>query len=151
VKLRKATVADVRAIQKLVNSYARKHQIIPRSLNDLYENLRDFIVSENKGEIDGVCALHVMWEDLAEIRSLVVEKGHQGRGIGKSLVKKALKEARSLGVKRVFALTYMPEYFVCLGFMETEKSKLPQKIWADCLRCTKFPDCDETAVIKTLD
>jgi amino-acid N-acetyltransferase len=147
VKVRKAKAADVKKIQKLVNKYARKYQIIPRSLNDLYENLRDFFVSEEDGKVTGVCALHVLWEDLAEIRSLVVEKEQQEKGIGKALVKRSLKEAKSLGIKRVFALTYLPEYFKSFGFHGIDKSKLPQKIWADCLRCPKFPECDETAVI----
>jgi amino-acid N-acetyltransferase len=123
---------------------------MPRSLNDLYENLRDFIVSEENGSVAGTCALHVLWEDLAEIKSLTVKREYQGRGIGKSLVKKAVKEARELGIKRVFALTYIPKYFKAFGFRDIDKAKLPHKIWGDCIRCSQFPECNELAVIMTL-
>ena len=91
-----------------------------------------------------------MWEDLAEIRSLAVDKVHQKRGIGKNLVRECLKEARALGVKRIFALTYSPDFFKKMGFKDADKSSLPQKIWGDCLRCPRFPECDEHAVIISL-
>ena len=107
----------------------------------------DLYVYEDKGKIKGVCALHIMWDDLAEIRSLAVSKDLQGKGIGKRLLTTCIKEAKGLGIKRVFALTYQPEFFRKIGFKEIDKSKLPQKIWGDCLRCPKFPECDEDAVI----
>jgi amino-acid N-acetyltransferase len=151
LKIRKAKISDLKYAQKLINEFARKEQMIPRALNELYETVRDFVVCENKGRICGICALHVMWEDLAEIRSLAVEKNWQKMGIGKNLVKRCLKEARSLGIKKVFALTYQPEFFKKLGFRETDKSALPQKIWGDCLRCPRFPECDEIAVIIDLN
>lgn len=121
--------------------------MIPRALNDLYENLRDISVCEEGEQIQGVCALHVLWEDLAEIRSLAVRADFQKAGIGKRLVKTCLNEAERLGIARVFALTYYPEFFKKVGFRDTDKSKLPQKIWGECLRCPKFPECDESAVI----
>jgi len=124
--------------------------MIPRSLNELYETVRDFIVCEVDGNVCGVCALHIMWEDLAEIRSLAVDKNFQKKGIGKNLVKQCLKEAKALGIKKIFALTYHPEFFKKLGFKDIDKASLPQKIWGDCLRCHKFPECDEHAVIITL-
>lgn len=124
--------------------------MIPRSLNELYETLRDFFVCEDSGGVRGVCALHIMWEDLAEIRSLAVEKKYQRRGIGKNLVKQCLKEANELGLKKIFALTYHPEFFRKLGFLDVDKASLPQKIWGDCLHCHKFPECDEHAVIINL-
>ncbi len=151
MKIRKAKISDLKYAQKLINEFARKEQMIPRSLNELYETVRDFIVCDDSGKICGVCALHIMWEDLAEIRSLAVEKNRQKMGIGKNLVKQCLKEAKSLGIKKVFALTYQPEFFKKLGFIETDKSTLPQKIWGDCLRCPRFPECDETAVIIDLN
>ncbi len=145
--VRKARIADVKAIQKLINSYARKHKIIPRSLNDLYEKIRDLTVYVNKKDtIQGVCGLHVAWEDLAEIRSLAVSTRSQSKGIGTALVENAINEAKELGVRKVFVLTYYPEYFKRFGFEEVDKAKLPHKIWADCLNCHKFPECDETAV-----
>ncbi|RMG56963.1 MAG: N-acetyltransferase, partial [Deltaproteobacteria bacterium] len=114
----------------------------------IYENIRDFFVCEDEdGGVVGVAALHVMWEDLAEIRSLAVKEGSEGGGIGRMLMDACLSEARSLGIKRVFALTYRSGFFEKFGFREVEKSTLPQKIWTDCLKCSKFPDCDETAVI----
>ena len=124
--------------------------MLPRSLSELYESMRDFIVCEDNGKILGACALHIIWEDLAEVRSLAVDTGHQKMGIGKALVRRCLKEAKELGLKRVFALTYNPEFFKKLGFVDIDKSSLPQKIWGDCLRCHKFPECDENAVIKHL-
>ncbi len=124
--------------------------MIPRSLNELYETVRDFFVCEADGDVRGVCALHIMWEDLAEIRSLAVEKRYQGVGIGRNLVKRCIREARALGIEKIFALTYHPDFFKKLGFSDVDKSALPQKIWGDCVRCPRFPECDESAVIITL-
>ena len=150
MKTRKATVADIKQIHKLVNEFARNEEMLPRALNELYEGVRDFVVYEDKGEIKGACALRIVWEDLAEVRSLAVKTGCQRLGIGKLLVRKCLKEAKDLGVKRVFALTYHPDFFRKTGFREIDKSKLPQKIWGDCMRCPKFPECNEHAVIVNL-
>jgi len=147
LKIRKAKISDLKQAQKLVNDYAKREQMIPRSLNELYETVRDFIVCELNGNVCGVCALHIMWEDLAEIRSLAVENKHQKKGIGRNLVKQCLKEAKALGIKKVFALTYQPEFFKKLGFADIDKASLPQKIWGDCVRCPRFPECDEHAVI----
>ena len=148
--IRKAKITDVKTIHRLVNEFAKKGEMIPRSLNDLYENIRDIIVYEDRGEIKGVCALHILWEDLAEVRSLSVRLDVQGIGIGKKLVTTCIKEAKTLGIKRLFALTYHPDFFGKLGFSLIDKSKLPQKIWGECLRCPKFPECDESAVIMYL-
>lgn len=147
MKIRKAKIADLKQVHKLINDYAKKEEMIPRSLSELYENVRDFIVCEYNGNICGVCALHIMWENLAEIRSLAVDREYQKVGIGKDLVKQCLKEAKALGLQKVFALTYNPEFFKKIGFVDIDKSSLPQKIWGDCLRCPRFPGCDEQAVI----
>ncbi|MBN2372399.1 N-acetyltransferase [bacterium] len=98
-------------------------------------------------QIIGVCALNIIWEDLAEIRSLAVNEAHQRKGIGTNLVNACIKEASDLGVKKVFCLTYRKDFFSLLGFNEIDKSQLPHKIWADCLKCSKFPDCSEIAMI----
>ncbi|TAN45498.1 MAG: N-acetyltransferase [Nitrospirae bacterium] len=148
--IRKSSIADAKHIHKLINDFARKDEMLPRALNELYESIRDFIIFEEDGVIKGVCALHILWEDLAEIRSFAVMSEYQRQGIGRKLLIKALKEAKSLGIKKVFALTYRPDFFKKLGFKETDKAKLPQKIWGDCLKCHKFPECDEHAVIITL-
>lgn len=150
MKIRKATVPDIKQIQRLINAFARREEMLPRALNDLYEAMRDFVVCDEDGQISGVCALHILWEDLAEIRSLAVDEQRQRKGIGKALIDRCLTEARELGIRRVFALTYQPGFFERLGFRKIDKSKLPQKIWGDCLRCPKFPECDEQAVILDL-
>jgi amino-acid N-acetyltransferase len=150
LKLRKARISDLKEVHKLINDFAKREQMIARSLNELYETLRDFVVCDSDDKVCGVCALHIMWEDLAEIRSLAVDQDHQKKGIGKKLIRQCLKEARTLGVKKVFALTYSPDFFKKLGFEDADKSSLPQKIWGDCLRCPRFPECDEHAVIINL-
>jgi len=148
--IRKARIADIKAIQSLVNDFAKREQMLPRSLNELYESVRDFIVYEDQGLIIGVCALRIMWDDLGEIRSLAVRPQDQKKGVGKQLVKRCLREAREIGLQRVFALTYQPLFFKKLGFQDIDKAKLPQKIWSDCIKCHKFPECDEHAVILSL-
>lgn len=145
--IRKARASDIKAIHKLVNEFAKKGEMIPRSLNDLYENIRDIFVYEDSGEMKGVCALHILWEDLAEIRSLAVKLEARGIGIGRRLVNTCLKEAKKLGMTKVFALTYHPDFFRKLGFRDIDKMKLPHKIWGECMKCPKFPECDESAVI----
>lgn len=147
MKIRKAKITDIKQIHKFVNEFAKKEEMLPRALNELYEGIRDFFVYEEDGIIKGVCALRILWEDLAEIRSLAVREEYQRLGIGKSLIKRCLKDAKDIGIKRVFALTYQPEFFKKLGFIEIDKAKLPHKIWGDCLKCPKFPECDEHAVI----
>jgi len=148
--VRKARIADARAIHKLLLGYAREGMMLSRSLPDIYENIRDFYVFEENGETVGTVCLHICWEDLAEVRSLAVSSEFEGRGLGRKLVEACLAEARELGMKRVFALTYKPIFFGKLGFHEIEKSELPQKIWGDCMKCAKFPECDEIALSITL-
>ena len=148
--IRKALISDVRSIQALVNAYADQGQMLPRSLNELYEDLRDFSVYETEGLMGGVCALHISWDGLAEVRSLAVQKEMMGKGIGSSLVKECLREAGELGATRVFVLTYRESFFRKLGFEAIDKKELPHKIWTDCLNCVKFPNCDESSLIITL-
>lgn len=144
--IRKARIPDVKVIHKLLLSYAQQGLMLSRSLVDMYECLRDFYIQEQDGEVVGAVALHICWEDLAEIRSLAVSQAHERRGVGRQLVQACLEEARALGIKQVFALTYQPGFFEKMGFDYIEKSELPQKIWSDCLKCPKFPDCDEIAM-----
>ena len=146
--IRKARMADVKGIHSLIAEYAKKGDMLPRSLADIYENLRDyFVFLGDDGELVGSAAIHIMWEDLAEVRSLAVREGEMRRGIGTQLVESCISEAIMLGIARVFALTYKPEFFEKLGFHVVDKAELPQKIWADCLKCSKFPDCDEVALV----
>jgi amino-acid N-acetyltransferase len=148
--IRKAKLRDVQEIQQLIKRYSTRGEMLPRSLSELYDNIRDIFVSIQSRKVVGICALHVCWEDLAEIRSLAVEEKNRKEGIGAKLVKACLEEARVLGVKRVFALTYRPDFFERVGFKRVDKSVLPHKIWTDCLKCVKFPDCDEIAVVLEL-
>ena len=151
--IRKAIIEDVKPIHRILSYYAAQGLLLPRPLSELYDHLRDFFVLvENSQEprIGGVCALGVCWEDLAEIRSLAVTEDQQGKGFGIQLVKTCLEEAYALGLRRVFALTYVEGFFRKVGFKVVEKSVLPHKVWADCLKCPKFPDCDETAMILEL-
>ncbi len=147
--IRKAKIADVKEIQKLIEQAAKKGEMLPRSLSELYDNLRDFYVYQNEDQmgIIGTCAMHICWEDLAEIRSLVVREDFQRQGIGTKLVEACLSEAITLGLYRIFALTYKPNFFLKFGFKIVDKTLLPHKIWADCIKCVKFPECDEIAVL----
>ncbi len=144
--LRKARIRDAEEIQFLINEYAKQGLMLPKTLQNLYEDIREFWVYEEEGKIVGTCALKIFWDNLAEIRSLAVSPGHTGRGIGTALVKAALKEARELEIEKVFTLTYQVEFFKRLGFKVIDKETLPQKIWRDCINCVKFPNCDETAL-----
>jgi amino-acid N-acetyltransferase len=144
--IEKAKIGDPKAIQALVNQYAARELMLARSLNDVYEGLRDFFVWREDERIVGCVALHITWEGLGEVRSLAVQAQAQGRGIGRALVEACLEEARQMGVRKVFVLTYVPEFFRKLGFADESKEALPHKIWADCLNCPRFPECDEVAL-----
>ena len=151
--IRKAVSRDVPLIHKLLMDYAEKGLLLPRSLSELYDHLRDFFVLEeqgNQGAIVAVCALGVCWENLGEIRSLAVAQEYQNNNYGAKLVERCLQDAKSLGLTRVFTLTYVPDFFAKIGFLVVEKSALPHKIWADCLKCPRFPDCDEIAMVLEL-
>lgn len=144
--IRKAILQDARQIHQLLLAYAKDGLVLSRSLMDIFEAIRDFYVFVDEERVVGAAALNICWEDLAEVRSLVVHEGAAGRGIGRHLVEACLAEARQLGIGRVFALTYQQVFFEKLGFVVIEKSELPQKIWGDCIKCAKFPECDEIAL-----
>ncbi len=147
--IRKARLKDIKTVHALISHFSQKGQVIPRALGELYEHVREFFVYETEeGLVAGACALHIVWEDLGEIRSLVVREEFQGSGIGAELVRACLREAKELGLEKVFVLTVAPEFFEKLGFEEVEKGSLPHKVWADCIKCPKFPECDEVAMIK---
>lgn len=148
--IRKAILQDARQIHKLLLTYAKDGLVLPRSLMEIFEAIRDFYVFVEEDRVIGAAALNICWEDLAEVRSLVVHKDYGGRGIGRYLVEACIGEARQLGIGRVFALTYQQVFFEKLGFTVIEKSQLPQKIWGDCIKCAKFPECDEIALSLSL-
>ncbi|MEN3033855.1 MAG: N-acetyltransferase [Aquificaceae bacterium] len=147
VNTRKALPSDAGQIYSLVNYYAPRGILLGRSLSSIYENIRDFWVVDVQESILGCCALHIVWEDLAEIKSLAVKEEHYGKGIGSALIIASLKEASELGIKKVFVLTYAVSFFERFGFKIVEKSFLPHKVWGECVNCVKFPSCDEVAMI----
>ena len=148
--IRKANVGDAKQIRKLVNFYAKKNVMLPRSLSEIYDNIRDFFVYVEKGYVVGCAALHVSWEDLGEIKSLAVAGTKQGKGVGKGLVNSCLREAKTLGLARIFALTYKPKFFRKCGFKDIDKAELPHKIWSECVKCIHFPDCKEEGLVKDI-
>jgi len=147
ILVRKALMRDAPAIHRLIKAYADQGVLLPVSLAEVYERLRDFYVCEMDGEIVGCGALRVVWEDLAEVRSLAVREDRLRRGVGRGIAAECIKDARALGIPRVFALTYQPEFFAKLGFRPISKDRLPHKIWLDCVMCPKFPNCDEQALV----
>ena len=149
--LRNATVHDVPQMGQIVNSHAELGKMLFKSYQQLYENLRDFAVCEVKGKVVGCVGLTIIWADLAEVRSLAVDGKYQGRGIGRRLVQWTIDEARRLGVRRIMSLTYEKEFFARLGFVVVTKESLPLKVWSDCIACPKRDDCDEIAMLLTLD
>jgi len=150
--IRKATIEDVKTIHAILKYYGTKGELLARPLSRLYDHVRDFwvYVDPKTSRIIGCCALQFCWEDLAEIRSLAVDETRQSEGIGNQLIETAFAEARQFEIKKLFTLTYKPEFFKKFGFIEIDRSELPLKIWADCIHCVKFPDCDETAMLKSI-
>jgi amino-acid N-acetyltransferase len=150
--IRKATIQDVKEIHAILALYAKEGILLGRSLSDLFDQVRDFFVSIDQDEsaLSGAGGLHICWEDIAEIRSVAVKEKYRGKGVGMELVNACIQEAKQLGIKRVFVLTYVPEFFKNLGFYPVDKSVLPHKVWADCINCIKFPDCDEHSLIKDI-
>ena len=138
---------DVAELQRLINSFADRGAMLPRALNTIYENLRDFVVAESDGKITGCCALHVTWEDLAEIKSVAVKKTYHGKGIGKQLIAACMAEGKDLGIRKYYVLTYVPDFFKHFGFKRIDRKVLPHKVWTECVKCPKFPDCDEIAMM----
>jgi amino-acid N-acetyltransferase len=157
VDVRKAEIGDAQAIHDLINLYAQRGDMLPRTMGEVYENLRDFFVARaverNHGVADfmGCVALHIVWSDMAEVKSLAVPEDVQTRGLGSRLVEAAVAEARDIGLQRVFALTYRPAFFERLGFVQADVMTLPRKVWNECYRCPKFPSCNEIALVRELN
>jgi len=150
LKVEKAKISDVPQIHKLVNYFAEKDEMLPRSLSELYENIRDCFVVRDNDKVVACASFHVFWSDLAEIRSLAVAEGSQDKGLGVQLLKACIQEAEELGITTIFCLTYRPALFEKLGFAQVDKMQLPRKVWTECYRCPKFPDCDEVALVYNL-
>jgi len=150
--IRKANIEDISGIHALLRYYGDRGELLARPLTGLYDHLRDFMVCADEAEdkIIGCCALQFCWEDLAEIRSLAVAPEFIKKGIGTRLLAAVFDEARQYGIKKLFTLTYQPDFFKKFGFNIIDRADLPIKIWADCITCVKFPDCDETAMLKKI-
>lgn len=151
--IRKANISDVKAIHSFLSEYGNDGELLARPLSELYDHVRDFFVYEDpeSNKVVGCGSLQFCWEDLAEVRSLAVHRDFHGKGVGTKLVEAALSEAVSFGIKKVFTLTYRPDFFKGFDFSIIDRSELPLKIWTDCVSCVKFPDCDETAMMKVLE
>lgn len=145
--MRKAKISDVESIHTLITYYAEQDLMLARSRNMLYENLREFTVAEDQGQIVAAGSLHITWQDLAEIRAMAVTPDYKKKGIGRRLVSKFIEEARELEIPRIFALTYQDGFFAKCGFSIIDKDSLPQKVWKECVNCPKFPNCEEIAMI----
>ncbi len=150
--IQKATIADIKIIHGLLQEFAHEGELLPRPLSELYDHIRDFSVhiNEEDNRVIGCCAFQICWEDLAEIRSLAVNRKYWGNKFGSGLVENAISEAKAFNIGKIFTLTYRPDFFKKFGFKQIDRSELPLKIWADCILCVKFPDCDETAMMLDL-
>lgn len=150
MKIRPAKVQDVKQIHKIVEFYADNKEMLHRSLNSIYENIQEYVVAEHNKKIIACGALHVTWDDLAEVKALAVEKKYARKGIGRKIVTTLEKNAVDLGIFTTFALSFKPEFFKKLGYEIISKEVLPQKIWSECINCHLFPDCGEIPLIKDL-
>lgn len=150
MNIRPARVGDVTAIYELIRKFADRKVMIRRSMGELYESIREFLVAVDvDGRVVGCVALHVFWEDLAELKCLAVAEEAQGTGIGRKLVDACWDQATELEIDSVFALTYAVGFFERCGYAQIDKAELPHKIWNECVRCPLFPNCKETALIRS--
>jgi amino-acid N-acetyltransferase len=152
LNIRPARVGDVPAIHALIRTFAERKLMIRRSPGELYESIREFLVAtDDEGRVLGCAALHVFWEDLAELKCLAVAEEAQGQGVGRKLVDACWDAARELEITSVFTLTYVPDFFERCHYHRIEKADLPHKIWNECVRCPLFPSCNEVALIRSAD
>ena len=147
VEVEKARVGDAPHIHRLVNFFADRGEMLHRPLSEIYEHIRDYYVVREGDDLLGCAALHVSWEDLAEIKGMAVKEDHQRQGLGRLLTLACLEEARALGIPTVFCLTYKQEFYASIGFHQLDVMHLPRKVWGECYRCAKFPNCEEVAMV----
>ncbi|MDR3113566.1 MAG: N-acetyltransferase [Endomicrobium sp.] len=151
MEIRPAKVSDVKQMHKIVEFYADNKEMLHRSLNSIYENIQEYIVAEEDGKVIGCGALHVSWEDLAEIKALAVAPDHIRKKLGTKIVAQLQENAKKLGVKKVFSLSFKPDFFIKLGYRVIPKETLPHKIWSECINCHLFPDCGEVPLLLPLE
>ncbi len=142
----KARISDATQMHELINYFADNGEMLARPLSEIYEIIRDYFVIREGERVIACAALHVSWSDLAEIKSVAVAEDSQRQGIGDQLIKACLKEAEEIGIPTVFCLTYKPVFFEKFDFTQVDKMELPHKVWTECYRCPKFPNCDEVAL-----
>lgn len=150
ITIRKANIQDSGPILKLVNELALQQILLPRSPASVIEHIRDFFVATRDGELIGCGALHIVWSDLGEIRSIAVDPNAHKGGIGRRLVDAMVDEAVTLGIPKLFAFTYVQGFFEKVGFEVVPHGNLPHKVFNDCLHCPKFTACDEIAMQRVL-
>ena len=150
MKIRQAKVQDVKQMHRIIEFYADNKEMLHRSLNSIYENIQEYVVAEYKGNIIGCGALHVSWDNLAEVKALAVERTYARQGIGTKIVKTLEQNALALGIYTTFALSFKPAFFQKMGYEVISREVLPQKIWSECINCHLFPDCGEVPLIKDL-
>ena len=144
-------MADAERICELINHYAELGKMLHRSLESIYEALRDFYVAEADGRVVGCVAVDIFWSDLAEIKSLAVSPEHRGKGLGRKLLAVAIEDAGRLGVRKIFTLTYERDFFAARGFEAIDRQALPEKVWRECIGCPKADACDEIAMMLHLE
>jgi len=150
IQIRTATVDDVEAIYQLLLLYAEQNILLLRDRDNIFQHLQEFLVADVDGVVAGVVCAHIYGENLAEVRSLAVKPDKQKHGIGQLLVEGCERRLKSLGIRKVFALTYVTGFFIKQGYAIVSKESLPHKIWTVCIHCSRFADCDEIAVEKPL-
>src|SRR5690606_31719970 len=150
VRVERATVRDAEGIHRLVNFWAAQGQMLPRMLGETYENIRDFFVVHEGDEVVACGGLHIVWNDMAELKSLATREDRQSNGYGRAIVEACHEEGRALGLATLFALTYRPAFFERLGWRQADVMTLPRKVWNECYRCPQFPGCDEIALVLDL-
>ena len=150
--IRHAIVSDAAEICRAINHYAERGLMLHRSLESVYESLRDFLVAEDDdGRLIGCVAVDIFWADLAEIKSLAVVPERRGAGLGGELLRAAVDDAKKVGVKKLFALTYEKNFFASHGFQTISRDTLPEKVWRECIACPKAEACDEIAMMRYLE
>lgn len=151
VTVRPARIGDVPAMHALINQFAEEKLMLSRPLGELYENVRDFLIAEAEvGGLVGCAAVHIDTATIGELKALAVAKAAHGHGVGRMLVEGCCAAARDLGMERLFCLTYQSVFFAKLGFTKVDRSRLPTKVWSECVRCHRFLDCDEVAMWRTV-
>jgi amino-acid N-acetyltransferase len=149
--IQKPTLQDIKAIQTLLSPFVKEGIILKRDDDEVASNIRSYHIVKENGRVIGVGALHIYSAELGEIRSLVVEKEYQGKGVGRAIIKEIEREAKQLKLNKLLTLTYQKEFFEKLGFVEIPKESVPShKVWSDCIKCPHFPNCNEISLIKTI-